>query len=111
MRCDAIAQLNAVPAPYWIYPGQSLKIPGGGVSVTPVPPVGGSSYTVLPGDSLFRIALRYGKSMQSIAAANGIVNYNLIYPGQVLGFRRLGPRCFNAEHVTAGHLSSGDLYG
>ena len=80
----AIAQLNAIPAPYWIYPGQSLKIPGGGVSVTPVPPVGGSSYTVLPGDSLFRIALRYGKSMQSIAAANGIVNYNLIYPGQVL---------------------------
>lgn len=80
----AIAQLNAIPAPYLIYPGQSLKIPGSGVSVTPVPPVGGSTYTVLPGDSLFRIALRYGKSMQSIAAANGIVNYNLIYPGQVL---------------------------
>lgn len=80
----AIAQLNAIPAPYLIYPGQKLKIPGTGASVTPVPPTGGSTYTVQPGDSLFRIALRYGKSMQSIAAANGIVNYNLIYPGQVL---------------------------
>ena len=81
----AIAQQNAIPAPYLIYPGQKLKIPGSG-SATPVPPPpgGGSTYTVLPGDSLFRIALRFGRSMQSIAAANGIVNYNLIYPGQVL---------------------------
>jgi N-acetylmuramoyl-L-alanine amidase len=80
----AIAQLNAIPAPYLIYPGQQLKIPGTG-SVPPAPPPSGAtSYTVLPGDSLFRIALRLGKSMQSIAAANGIVNYNLIYPGQVL---------------------------
>jgi len=80
----AIAQINAIPAPYLIYPGQQLKIPGGGSNVTPVPPSGGSTYVVLPGDSLFRIALRFGRSMQSIAAANGIVNYNLIYPGQVL---------------------------
>jgi LysM repeat protein len=82
----AIAQLNAIPAPYLIYPGQKLKIPGsGGVTPPPVtPPPGGTTYTVLPGDNLFRIALKFGKSMQAIAAANGIVNYNLIYPGQVL---------------------------
>ena len=83
----AIAQQNAIPAPYLIYPGQKLKIPGTG-SVTPAPQVtpqpGGTTYKVLPGDNLFRIALRFGKSMQAIAAANGIVNYNLIYPGQVL---------------------------
>lgn len=83
----AIAQLNAIPAPYLIYPGQKLKIPGSG-GATPVPQVtpqpGGTTYKVLPGDNLFRIALRFGKSMQAIAAANGIHNYNLIYPGQVL---------------------------
>ncbi len=82
----AIAQLNGIPAPYLIYPGQKLKIPGSG-NVTPVPPPppsGGTTYTVLPGDNLFRIALKFGKSMQAIAAANGITNYNLIYPGQVL---------------------------
>jgi LysM repeat protein len=82
----AIAQQNAIPAPYLIYPGQKLKIPGsGGVTPVPVTPQpGGSTYRVLPGDNLFRIALKFGKSMQAIAAANGIVNYNLIYPGQVL---------------------------
>lgn len=85
----AIAQLNGIPAPYLIYPGQKLKIPGsGGVTPVPPPPVtpqpGGTTYKVQPGDNLFRIALRFGRSMQSIAAANGIVNYNLIYPGQVL---------------------------
>lgn len=82
----AIAQLNAIPAPYLIYPGQKLKIPGSG-SVPPVPapaPSGNATYIVLPGDNLFRIALKCGKSMQAIAAANGISNYNLIYPGQVL---------------------------
>lgn len=85
----AIAQLNAIPAPYLIYPSQKLRIPGSG-NVTPVPPPpvtpqpGGTRYTVLPGDNLFRIALKFGKSMQAIAAANGISNYNLIYPGQVL---------------------------
>ena len=84
----AIAQLNGIPAPYLIYPGQKLKIPGAGgatpvpVPVTPQP--GGATYKVQPGDNLFRIALRFGRSMQSIAAANGIANYNLIYPGQVL---------------------------
>ena len=82
----AIAQLNAIPAPYWIYPGQKLRIPGSGhVTPAPVTPQpGGTLYTVLPGDNLFRIALKFGKSMQAIAAANGIFNYNLIYPGQVL---------------------------
>jgi len=39
-------------------------------------------YTVVAGDWLSRIAQRYGVSWQSIAAANGITNPNLIYPGQ-----------------------------
>ena len=84
----AIAQLNGIPAPYLIYPGQKLKIPGtSGATPVPVPVTpqpGGTTYKVQPGDNLFRIALRFGRSMQSIAAANGIANYNLIYPGQVL---------------------------
>lgn len=84
----AIAQLNGITAPYLIYPGQKLKIPGGTVSATPVPnqtPVpGGRTYTVQPGDNLFRIAMKFGMSMQAIAAANGLGNYNFIYVGQVL---------------------------
>ncbi|MCC7448544.1 MAG: LysM peptidoglycan-binding domain-containing protein [Anaerolineae bacterium] len=41
-------------------------------------------YVVQRGDNLFRISLRFGVSMQALAAANGITNYNYVYVGQVL---------------------------
>lgn len=40
-------------------------------------------YTVVKGDTLSAIAMRYGTTYQKIAADNGIANPNLIYPGQV----------------------------
>jgi LysM repeat protein len=45
---------------------------------------GSTRHVVQRGENLFRISLRYGRSMASIAAANGISNYNLIYAGQTL---------------------------
>jgi LysM repeat protein len=39
---------------------------------------------VRPGENLYRISLAYGVPMSTIAAANGIANYNLIYAGQTL---------------------------
>jgi len=36
------------------------------------------------GENLFRIALRYGTTVQAIASANGIANPALIYVGQTL---------------------------
>ena len=77
----AIAQTNNIHAPFIIYPGQKLTIPGGSGTT---PPGTGNRYTVQPGDNLFRIALRYGRSMQAIAAANNIPNTGLIFVGQVL---------------------------
>lgn len=44
----------------------------------------GISYTVQRGDNLFRIASRYGLTMQTLAEANGIANPNLIFAGQPL---------------------------
>jgi len=41
-------------------------------------------HTVQAGENMFRIALRYGTSVQAIANANGITNPALIYVGQVL---------------------------
>lgn len=41
-------------------------------------------YTVKSGDTLGRIALDHGVSVAEIAAANGISNPDLIYPGQTL---------------------------
>jgi LysM repeat protein len=66
----------------WIYPGQVLC-----VSTTPTPtptPSCSLYYTVVRGDNLFRIGLRYGVSWISLVFLNHIWNPNLIYPGQVL---------------------------
>lgn len=41
-------------------------------------------YTVQRGDTLGKIASRYGTTVQQIAEINDIQNVNLIYPGQVL---------------------------
>lgn len=41
-------------------------------------------YTVKRGDTLGKIAMQYGTTVQEIAQINGIQNVNLIYPGQVL---------------------------
>ncbi len=41
-------------------------------------------HTVVSGDTLFALGLRYGVTWQSIVAANNIVNPNLIYVTQVL---------------------------
>jgi LysM repeat protein len=92
----AIAAANNIPYPYVIYPGQQLIIPTSTTpppgttppppGTTPPPPSGQCRYyhKVLPGENLYRISLAYGVPMATIAAANGIVNYNLIYAGQTL---------------------------
>jgi len=43
-----------------------------------------STYTVQPGDNLYRISLRFGVSVAALAQANNIGNANLIFVGQVL---------------------------
>jgi LysM repeat protein len=57
--------------------------------VTPAPtstplPTGQVTHVVKRGENLFRIALRYGTTVQAIASANGIANPALIYTGQTL---------------------------
>lgn len=48
------------------------------------PPGGARTHLVVAGDTLAKIAQRYGVSMYAIAAANNISNLNLIYRGQRL---------------------------
>lgn len=51
---------------------------------TPTPvPSDGFYYTVCRGDTLSRIARRFGTTVQAIVQANGIVNPNRIFAGQV----------------------------
>jgi LysM repeat protein len=47
-------------------------------------PTGSGIHTVLAGENLFRIALRYGVTVDALAAANGISDPGQIYVGQKL---------------------------
>jgi LysM repeat protein len=47
-------------------------------------PGGPCSYVTVAGDNLFRISLRYGVTINDIAAANGISNPSIILVGQTL---------------------------
>jgi LysM repeat protein len=67
-----------------IVPGQRLIIPGvGGPVVTPTPVVSGITYVVQAGDNLYRIALKFGTTVERLKELNHLTS-NLILPGQVL---------------------------
>lgn len=88
LRCGVLyADLRAanptITNPDLIFPGQVINMPGS--SGPGIPPTGGTTYTVVSGDRLFRIALRFNTTVAAIQAANPfITNPNLIYPGQIL---------------------------
>jgi putative chitinase len=75
-----VAAANGIINPDVIYVGQRLTIPAEGT--VPAQPTG--IHVVQPGENLFRIALKYGVTVEAIAVANNISNVNLIYPGQRL---------------------------
>ncbi|MCC7452465.1 MAG: LysM peptidoglycan-binding domain-containing protein [Anaerolineae bacterium] len=54
------------------------------VIVSPTPVAIPATYTVQPGDNLYRISLKFGVNMFLLAQFNGITNTNVIYVGQVL---------------------------
>jgi LysM repeat protein len=74
-----IANLNGIKSPYTIYPGQVLRLPGGGVAQN-----NGATYTVVSGDTLSGIGTKTGRRWQDIANLNGIGAPYTIYPNQVL---------------------------
>lgn len=74
-----IAANPQVANPNVIVAGQVLCIP------RKAPPCSGFLYTVVAGDTMFRIARRFGVSLNALIAANPqIANPNAIAPGQVL---------------------------
>ena len=58
---------------------------GGAPAVTVAgPPVAGAQYTIVAGDTLSLIALRYGIDWRALAAANGLSEESIIEIGQVI---------------------------
>ena len=67
-----------------IFPGQVLTINGSSTTTSSsLSSKASTTYTVQSGDSLSRIANKYGTSVTNLMNANNLKNY-LIYPGQVL---------------------------
>lgn len=118
VTAQAIAQANQIVNPNLIYVGQLLTIPGGsnptptpppGATPTPTPPpTGGSVYVVQAGDTLNRIAIRFGVTTTAIMQANGLTNPNLIYVGQTLNIPAGGT---NPPPPSGGTLPAGFLFG
>ncbi len=97
-RTDAatLAQLNGIVNPTLIYVGQTLTVPAlAGAPASPAPlatatlapasaPASDAVYIVQPGETLYRIALRYNTSVAHLAAYNKLDSPTMIYGGQRL---------------------------
>ncbi|MEL6405173.1 MAG: LysM peptidoglycan-binding domain-containing protein [Chloroflexota bacterium] len=101
-----LVNLNGIVNPNQILVGQVLSLPGNtpAPAATPVPETEtpepetetaeevvtepeteeSTTYTVQPGDNLYRIALANGVTIGALAEANNITNFNLIFVGQEL---------------------------
>jgi murein DD-endopeptidase MepM/ murein hydrolase activator NlpD len=79
---QVLAQANGIENPDLIHPGQRLVIPS--ASPTPEPTIQEQVHVVQRGETLYRIARRYGTTVQALVAANNLANPNLIFRGQKL---------------------------
>jgi len=90
---ETLAVTNHIANPDLIFVGQTLRVPRPAISAPPVeaPPVEApSEYTVVGGDTLAKVAARFGTTVDVLVTANHIANADLIFVGQVLTLRHAG---------------------
>ncbi len=81
---EEIARTNGIRTPDEIYPGLRLRIVTGG---TQEGPAVFRWYIVRPGDTLGKIANRFGLELAQLLAMNNVKDPDLIYPGQLIRVR------------------------
>ena len=79
---QAIALLNGIANPDKIYEGQILRIPNSGVTAPSK-----EYYTIKSGDTLSKIANKYGTTVNQLVSWNNIANADKIYAGQKIRVR------------------------
>jgi LysM repeat protein len=77
VNIGALAVANHIVNYNSIYVGQTLIIPG-------APSPASQLYTVQRGDTLAKVAARFGTTVAALQAANNLRNINYIYVGQIL---------------------------
>ena len=102
-----LVEANDIENPNLIYPGQVLIIPGeeGGPEEVRVAAV---VHVVVRGDTLARIASRYGATVSELAEANGISNPNFIRVGQQITVQGSPTESSEPEAVSTESAADGD---
>lgn len=77
---SALSELNGIRNPNRIFAGQSIAMPGGGNCGQSTVEAG--AHIVERGETLWRIASRYGSSVHALVRRNGLRNPGMIYVGQ-----------------------------
>ncbi|MGC9469336.1 MAG: LysM peptidoglycan-binding domain-containing protein, partial [Anaerolineae bacterium] len=78
-----LAAANSLGWNSWVYAGQRLVIPTS-APLNPAPAPSGNTYVVQRGDTLMRIAARYGVGVSELATLNGLHWNSWVYVGQRL---------------------------
>jgi LysM repeat protein len=76
-----LQRLNGLGGSGVIYAGQTLTLPGG---TAPAAPTATAGHTVVAGDTLSHLAVRYGTTVRALVEANGLASSGLIRIGQTL---------------------------
>ncbi|KJS50884.1 MAG: hypothetical protein VR66_00325 [Peptococcaceae bacterium BRH_c23] len=82
---DLDSQMGCAPCgPHMMHHQQHCPMPTPMPIPIPTPTPEPEVYVVKTGDTIYKIAKRYGTTMQAIILANNLRNPDLIYPGQIL---------------------------
>ncbi|MEO6944228.1 MAG: LysM peptidoglycan-binding domain-containing protein [Lacisediminihabitans sp.] len=85
-----------------IFPGQTLQLGKSASSprttTTPHTPTA-NRYTIVSGDTVGRIAAKFGLTAKTVLSANGLSASSIIYPGQTLAIPSTSPAAFTSAPV------------
>lgn len=85
-----------------IFPGQTLQLSKSGagpVTTTPPRASNGGRYTIVAGDTVGKIAAKFGLSTKTVLSANGLSASSIIYPGQTLAIPTTSTAAFTPAPV------------